>query len=256
MIKLMSAVWRFKKQFLFFVLAAGVIGLAVYLVYLGAKSAGSCFDAKKNQNEEGIDCGGPCELACFFSVKPLNILWTRPFEVKSGSYDVAAFVQNPNTLLAASSLVYKFKIYDANNILIAVKESQTFVNSGENFVIFEPNVVVGQRVPQRAVIEFENAVWKRVEKAAPFLKADKKEFVNVPFPRLSAEIQNKSIFDVSDIYAAAVLFDENGNAKAVSQIKIDNIKAESAKTVSFTWPAAFENPPASTEIFLRTRIAP
>ena len=252
----MSSVWRFKKQSSYLILAAAVAALAVYLIYLGVKPASSCFDAKKNQNEEGIDCGGVCVIACSFNVESLNILWTRPFEVRAGSYDVAAFVSNPNTLLAASSLVYRFKIYDSDNILITIKEGQTFVNPGENFIIFESAVEVGQRAPQRAVIEFEPAVWKRVEKSTPFLKADKKEFANVPFPRLSAEIQNKSIFDVSDIYASAVIFDENGNAQAVSQIKIDNIKAESAKAVSFTWPTAFENPPASTEIFLRTRLAP
>ena len=252
----MSAVWRFKKQSFYFVLAAAVVALAVYLIYLGVKPVPSCFDAKKNQNEEGVDCGGICQRACSFNVEPLNILWTRPFEVRPGSYDVAAFVSNPNTLLGVSSLVYRFKIYDADNILVAIKEGQTFVNPGENFVVFESNVAVGQRRPQRATIEFESAVWNRVEKSVPFLKADKKEFANAPFPRLSAEIQNKSIFDVGDIYAASVLFDENGNALGVSQIKIDGLKAEGAKTISFTWPVPFEKEPASSQIFLRTRLAP
>ena len=78
----MSLVWRFKKQSSYLILAAAVAALAVYLIYLGVKPASSCFDAKKNQNEEGIDCGGVCVIACSFNVESLNILWTRPFEVR------------------------------------------------------------------------------------------------------------------------------------------------------------------------------
>ena len=57
--------WAAKRQlqylsgFLAIILVIVLIIIAPYL-----RSDPTCFDGKQNGNEEGIDCGGSCDLIC------------------------------------------------------------------------------------------------------------------------------------------------------------------------------------------------
>lgn len=252
----MAFSWRSRKQFFYFAAGLAIVVISISLAVWFSRPAPSCFDNKQNQDEEGVDCGGSCEIVCAQSAKPLVVLWTRAFKTSEGIYDLTALISNPNTLLGSSLLSYRFKLYDTNNILIGLKQGETFVNPRQDFVVFEPNVNTGKRIPKRAVIEFDELVWRRLEKETPLLKAVQRDFVNFPFPRLSSQVQNSSIFDIRDVYLTAVLFDEKDNALASSQTKIDLIKAEASHPAVFTWSRPLETPPSSNQIFIRTRLVP
>ena len=232
----------------------GVVFIIIFLLW-NFLTQPTCFDGERNQNEENIDCGGPCD-PCIGATKDLIITWTKFFKLKDGKYDVASLAENPNLFLGLTSLKYKFKLYDDKNILIAVRAGETFVNPGEQYVIFENAIDTGFRVPKRAFIEFTaDPVWKRVEDERPKLVVSKKIFNNEPFPRLTVEISNSSFFSVENIYAAVLLLDENKSVKGVSTTKIDFIEGEGTRQAVFTWPDPFFEEPDSSEIFLRPSIA-
>jgi len=249
----MAISWTARKQITYFLIFAIVVFVAVYFIWKGATKP-TCFDNKQNQSEEGIDCGGPCPKKCLGDVKELIVLWSKFFETSKGKYDIAALVKNPNLFLSISSLKYKFKIYDKDNILIAVKEGETFITPGETFPIFETNVGVGLRTPGQAFIEFEKSPqWERTEKEKSPLVVSKKQFFNnPPFPRLIITLENKSISVVNNISVAAMLYDKDKNAQGVSLTKIDSLAGESSQEVVFTWPRLFDEEPSSIEIFFRT----
>ena len=248
----MAISWTTKRQLTyFFIFVIIVLGVGFFIWRSATKP--TCFDSKQNQGEEGIDCGGPCPKECLGDVKELIVLWSKFFETSKGKYDVAALVKNPNLFLSAPSLKYQFKIYDKDNILIAIKEGETLIAPGETFPIFETNVDVGLRIPVRAFIEFEkNPQWERNEKEKPPLVVSKKQFFNsAPFPRLSVTLENKSISAVNNIDLAAVLYDKEKNAQGASLTKVDVISGESSQEVVFTWPQPFSEEPVSIEIFFR-----
>lgn len=243
--------WRARRQLLYFgIFSVVVLALVAGLVWHFWPKP-TCFDAKQNQGEEDIDCGEPC-APCVGEVRDLSVLWVRPFKSKEGFYDAAALIKNPNSFAGLSDIKYQFKLYDANNILIAIREGSTFINPNEEYIIFESNINAGPRVAQRAIIEFEETKnWKRIEKEEPIFSVAKKDFTNLPFPRLQADIKNQTLVDLRDVSATAVLFDEQGNTGGASYTKIDSIPAESVQTAYFTWPAPFDKEPASIKIFLR-----
>ena len=245
--------WTVKKQLAYLSVLTLVIIGALFFVWLSATKP-TCFDNKQNQGEENVDCGGPCE-ACLGEIKNLIVVWSKEFQLKNGEYETAALIKNPNLFLGISSLKYKFTIYDANNILIAAREGDTFINPGEQYVVFESGIDTGERVPKSAFIELEeNPRWKRIEKEIPQIVVSRKDFFNEPYPRLAAEISNKSIFPVSDISAVAVLYDDEGNAKAVSSTKISLIEGDSSRQVVFTWNQPFLEEYISSDIFLRINL--
>jgi len=249
----MAISWAVKKQLTFFTLFLLAISLIIAII-LTKLAAPTCSDNKQNQGEEGVDCGGPCKNQCLGEVKELLVLWTKFFEINQGKYDTIALIENPNLFLDLSSIKYQFKFYDKDNVLIAIRGGETFINSGETFPIFETNVDIGQRVPSRVFIEFEkNINWERTGKEKPQLVVSKKQFSNLPlFPRLDATINNKSISSVDNIFVVAILYDKDKNAMAVSATKIDNLQGGASWDISFTWSQPFSEEPSSIEIFLRT----
>jgi hypothetical protein len=246
--------WRTRRQLLYFGIFAAivivVIGGLVWYLY----PRPTCFDGKQNGGEEGIDCGGPCKR-CVGEVQDLKVLWARFFKSKEGFYDVAALIENPNAFAGIPALSYQFKIYDAKNILLAIKEGSVFVNPAEEFVIFETDMKIIGRTPSRAFIEFaEEKNWKRVEKEKTTFSIARRDFINFPFPRLSVEIRNKSLDNLKNVFVTAVLFDEEGGALGVSSTKIDLIPAEASSFAYFTWSAPFEKTPEIIEIFTRINL--
>ncbi len=246
--------WRTKRQIFYFGIFASIILAVIAGVVWYFWPNPTCTDNRKNGREEGIDCGGTC-TPCIGEIKELSVSWVRFFKNREGFYDLAALVDNPNLYAGLVSLKYQFKLYDANNILITLREGTTFINPSEKQIIFESSISTDLRIPRNAYIEFgREKNWKYIKKEKAFLSVANKYFINYPFPRLSAEIRNDSLADVKDVLVSSVLYDEEGKAAGVSSTKIDLIPAESSQFASFTWPIAFDKEPANIEIFAATNL--
>jgi len=243
--------WRTKKQlfFLFLVLFAVILIFSVIVYFSWPES--SCFDGKQNQEEEGIDCGGPCG-PCVVNPKEIVTLWTRVFPVSEGIYEVATMLENPNLYYGISLFKYTFKVYDSSNVLVGIKEGETFLNPRDKYVVFVSDVNTGFRKAVRAFVEIEPITnWQYLKLDASPLIVSNKTFTNTPYPLLKAFVVNQSLFSIENVSAVAVLYDEDHNAVAVSSTALESIKGESGKEIVFTWPLPFEKTPATTEIFTR-----
>jgi len=249
----MAIPWTVKKQLTFFSAFVLIIVAGLLLVFILLNKP-TCFDGKQNQSEEAIDCGGPCQ-ACLGQVRDIIVVWSKVFKLDNGQYEAAALVKNPNLSLALQSIKYRIKLYDKKNILVAVREGETFINPGGEYVLFETNIDVGKRSPIKAFVEFSKKIkWEKIEGKIPQIVVSRKTFTPLPFPRLSAEISNTSIFSIDGVFAAAVLYDKDGNVMAVSSTKIKSIAGNASYPVVFTWPTPFGEKPVSSHIFLRVNL--
>ncbi len=243
--------WRTRRQLAYFGVFAVVVALSVGWVIWYFMPAATCFDNRQNQDEGGVDCGGACDKKCLGNIGNVRVTWTRFFEIDKGFYDAAALVTNPNTLAGAKEIVYRFKLHDKDNILIAIREGRTFINPNENFVIFESNIQTLERIPLRASIEIDPINWERVESPNPDIVSFGYRLIRQPSSRLEATLRNNGIFEVQKIEAVALLLDGSENAIAVSRTIVDSIADESERGVGFTWPFAISEEPARIEIYIR-----
>src|SRR3989338_4455956 len=121
--------WGIRRQ----LVVIGIFAVFVFLIVGGLiyyfQAEPTCFDKRQNQDEEGVDCGGQC-APCSEQIHDLTILLSRAFSVRECSYDAAALLDNQNQFLGSKNLVYAFKLYDKDNILIAVRENSTFIGAG------------------------------------------------------------------------------------------------------------------------------
>lgn len=245
--------WVFQRQLIYFFIAAFIFIIFATGVFLVFKPEATCFDGKKNQDEESVDCGGVCS-ACLGETKDIIVLWSNVFPLGNGKYEVASLLKNPNFFAGLPELKYRFKLYDVNNILISVREGKSFMNPNEEYLIFETDISVGERVPKRVFIEFDDLNWQRIEKKRPQIFVTEKNFNNSIFPILEVKVTNKSLSSFGAIEAAAILFDEEDNAIGVSITKIGALPPEFSKTISFTWPKEFSEIPSSSEILIRDNL--
>ena len=67
--------WSKKRQIIYLALVVGffIFVTTVFLFFLLYETP-TCFDGKQNQEEIGIDCGGPCVRLCVFQVEELSVL--------------------------------------------------------------------------------------------------------------------------------------------------------------------------------------
>ncbi len=231
--------WGAKKQLTILAIFAAIIILAVIFLINYFTPAPSCFDNKQNQNEEGVDCGGAHCIPCSQKVHDITILWSRSFKVRDGVYDSAAYLENSNQFLETKKFDYVIKLFDNNNVLIAVKENTTFVDPGERFVLFEPGIQTLNREPAKTILEIRSISWEAAE-ASPVkidvLRADRFLEGSTTVPRVEVSVKNQAPAAYKNIEATAVLWGANDEALGVSRTVMDNIDIGAEKKVICTWP--------------------
>lgn len=235
--------WASKRKLRYVLALCSVLFVISFLLFYAVyHTPPTCLDGKKNGDERGVDCGGNCPILCSADVLSPLILWERAFKVTKEVYNLVAYVENPNLFATVTRAPYLFRIYDTDNILIAERTGGTFIPPKKKFAIFEPGIVVGERVPTRVTFEFTgNLTW---EKAVPnenplsvrssVLSREKEK------PRIDADLVNNSLQAISNIEAVAIVFDGEGVAIGASRTFVDYLpKGESASLI-YTWPEPFE----------------
>lgn len=233
--------WQTRRQALyfgtFFIFLVLVIGIPIFIsVY----RAPTCFDNKKNQGEEGIDCNGVCQRLCAEKLMLPTVKWVRPFHVSGDVYSVAALVENFNPDAGTFKLSYTFELYDKSNQLITEVRGRTFVLPKQTFLVFEGGINI-KIPPVKAFLKFDsNAEWQRANLQARTLTISDKILRNVDtLPKLSAIVENSAISTARDVEVVAVISDTKNNAIAASRTIVNELAPNEKKNIVFTWPMPF-----------------
>lgn len=250
----MAISWGVRKQLSYLSVVILIFGAAAGFFVWKYYTGGTCFDKRQNQKETGVDCGDPC-VPCPIGLKEPLALWVRFFPIQGNTYDAAALIENPNFNWSSKQIIYSFKLYDKDNILIVEREGLTFLNAKERALLFESGLRTEQRKPTRAVLEIEPVNnWKYTERVPPYFIITKKKF-DPMLSLLEVEIQNDASSVFKNIYLVAALFDKENNAFAASGTKIDWMSAGAIEKANFTWREKFQEQPSRIEIFTRTDMA-
>ncbi len=253
--------WSRSHQFRYLLAVVAVVVIAAGATYWVRRPQPTCSDGLKNQNELGVDCGGVCTRVCRDEALPLIIKWVQVFPVRTGVFDAAAYVTNPNTGFELRSFNYRFKVYDAAQQLIAEREGKAFVTPGEQMVIFEPLVKTRERAAARAFLEVapngEDLLWTRaVGGRVPQLSVKSKLMETNPVPTLSVLVRNGSSFEASNVIVTGVLYNTLGNVLGVSAARLVTVPRLSDTPVTLTWPNQFSEAVISSEIYFHAPRVP
>ena len=237
--------WAIRRKILY------AVGVALFfLIVVGGpiaysilKTPPTCTDGVQNQGETAVDRGGPCPLLDSRAQQAPIVMWARSFRVRDGSYNAIAYVQNSNTGAAAQHLPYRFRLYDAENILVADREGALYLAPNAITPVFEGNIPAGNRIAARAFFDFlDSPVWERArdDTAKAFTISNKSSSNETTAPLVSATLTNTSTHIAYNLVVTAVVFDPSGNAIAASKTVVPRIAAGEQKQLVFTWPDPFQ----------------
>ena len=239
----MSWAQRRKATYIFSILAIFTIIFIIILFGFFNKTP-TCSDGIQNQGETGIDCGGPCSVLCRAEYNNPVVVWGPRWAkvLGSGTYSFLTYIQNPNIGVGAYNVPYQLKVYDKDSVLLYEKNSVAYIPPNNNFVIYEDNISLNDKIPVRVKFEFtESPVWQKIDSMESSITAVSKNLINEDTkPKLLVTISNSSLKPVENIESVAILYDENNNATAFSKTKIDSIDKDSTADIVFTWPEKFK----------------
>lgn len=245
--------WARKRQLTILAILLGallVTGIGVWFLFF--RTAPSCMDNTQNGDELGVDCGGSCTYLCSALLpNPMPIVkFARTFSPYPGRTDVIAYIDNPNSSAAASSVHYTVEVYDSQNVIIGKREGDLDLPPAITTPLYIPNVVVGDTEVTRAFVTIETASvhWVPALSIPSQVTAENVILQEGDSPRVTATLRNKTVDPVSRTAFVATLFDVSGNAVAASGTLIEGIAGKGSTQVIFTWPSAFSTPVARVEI--------
>lgn len=237
----MALSWGARRQFLYYAVATAFFIVLLAIAASAFSTEPTCLDRRQNGGETGVDCGGGCALVCKGRARAPALLWARAFQTGAQTFTATAYIQNPNPDAAAKDVPYSFQLLDNAGLLIVEKEGAVTLPPGQIIPVIEPHLSVGQRVVSRTLFSFlAEPTWQKLEaKDMPVLYVVN-ERLEQDGSRLSADLANDTLKDVSDITVIAVLFDPAGTALAASRSFVSLVPRKSLEPLVFTWPGGVE----------------
>mgnify|MGYP000868879251 FL=1 len=255
-----------KRLFKKIIIGAGYLVIIFGIVYLVFNSIyqPTCFDGFKNQNEEGVDCGGvcaPCELQTLLYPVTLNKVY---FVNKEGNnIDVAIEIKNPNANWGIRSFDYQIDFLDENGSVIPGSlYGKSYILPNETKWIMELAKFTPSNI---STIDFKintsTIVWNKLR---PYIKEEEFFIQNANFRKLSppqlgsAEITgivyNNSNFDVQNVEVQAVLYDAQNRIVAIGLTNLYSLPSKRSSEFRIFWLKPLPDDTENFELFLNTNL--
>jgi hypothetical protein len=246
------ATWSSKRKFIYAVIALVIVAVAIVLpAWKIFYVPPSCTDNKQDGDEQGVDCGGSCTVLCqnsFLTLPPAS--WVRFVPVAPDTYNVAAYMVNPNPKAGAKNVPYTFELIDANGLPLAHASGTFDLAPGRNSLAFAGPLVIKTTKPVRAVMTVDaDPIWSVGNDPLPtLLVADKSYGESTTTSRLTVTLKNTGALPIQPINVYAILDDASGNAIDFSRTIVDGIRPGSTAIAPFTWPHGHSGKVISIEV--------
>lgn len=241
-----------RRFFILLVLGAIFVVLAAITLVATLYETPSCSDGKQNQNEEGIDCGGPCTYLCTALMQPPTVLYTQVLSTGNGRTGVIASIENKNTNAAAKAVPYVITLYGEDLSVVAKSTGQVDLPAGANVPIYIPDIVTENKTVTSAFLTLQPAQvnWYRLltnPRSLPAV-ANIKMTGTAAAPRAEAVLSNTTVADMTNVRAVIVVIGNNNIVIGASSTVVPIIPAGGQAIASFTWNDPFRSVPLSFKV--------
>lgn len=244
--------WAARRRFVILLIIgaaiAAVLALASFATFYEAPS---CVDNTQNQDEAGIDCGGPCPYLCTADQQPPTVLFTKAFQNVPGRTDVIAEVENKNAA-AAKGVPYRLTLYGTGQSLIQQVMGTVDLPPGAKVPVYVPGITSGKQTVTSAFLQIDADAprWFLLPNDPRVLPAVSNTTLGVSTssPRIDAVLTNQSVAALTNVRVIVFVHGVTGEVIAASQTIIPAIPPQGYATATFTWNNAFSSAPATIEV--------
>ena len=211
----------------------------------------TCADNKRNQEEEEVDCGGPCIPCVLRHIQNIELLRVRFDEVLPGVYDVVAKVKNPNTKLIARTFPFDIHLKDDAGVIIQKHPGRSFLYAGETAYIVEAGIPAKRKITSAEfLIDNKEVQWVVGDAMNPLILIGDKSVETVRQgdtveTRLHVTIYNQALVDFRGIEVGILALNKkNDDIIALNKTRVDELKAGDSASLTFSWPGSVPIDPA------------
>jgi hypothetical protein len=220
-----------------------LLGTELYFIF---RTKPTCSDGQQNQNEEGVDCGGPCSTKCenIPNIENIRTLEKAVLPGSEGKFDAMAKINNPNPQFGVAQFDYSFNLLDSNGKIIGQSEGSSFIFPAQTKYILAFNLSA-QAQPRSVEFKIRSFKWTKFsEYEEPLIQIYSKEFNLVAagsnFATLKAKIKNQSSYDFRTITAKAVIRNDQNFPVALNQTSVNDVRVNEEREIVFNWGSRFQ----------------
>lgn len=255
---------RTVKRFLKRIIILGVYALIVFIVVsvsfiLSRKlqqPVASCNDGILNQNEIGVDCGGPCAPCGYIkalSVKSVGFIETDPMR-----YDLYALISNPNDVYGLKELKFKFLLFGSDSeVAFAQVDGVSYVAPRTEKLIIAPAVDTKKALKRVEIRIPNNPYWQQMDdyERPEITLISSRLTIEGPNIVLKGVLLNEDVVGFSLIEVLASLVDAQGEILAVGKTDVRTVEAKERREFVILWPRTAKlNSIADYKIYLLTNV--
>lgn len=240
---------------IFYSIGIAVVAIPIYYIFI--KPAPSCTDQIRNQNEEGVDCGGPCRMACVPSdIRGLETVSVpQAFTPARGIFSVIARIQNPNLAFAARKFTYTFRIIDISGATAELSGvSHSYAGEVKYITSIDTSGAIKINPAKIARIEviFSNPVWvPATELSKPSLRVQEFQTVRERNEVITTgKIINEDALDFSRITLVTLLYGRFGQIVGFGQTNVDAVRSNEIRQFSIIHPVVEDVVVSSTQAII------
>lgn len=255
--------YRPRKQLIIIsipIIILGLIGFGIYWRYW--RPVPTCFDNIQNQQEESVDCGGPCISCERLTIKDIQVSWIKYLSLGNNYYDVVAKITNPNPNFGLSQINYIFKIYDSSGELLKEQKGTSFILPDQEKYLVEAGLTLSGTV-SRVDLTIEKTApefWQKInaDYRPPNIYVSNKEFKalenQLGVSQASGLIKNDSAFDFDKIIVSIILFDDANQIIGVNRTEAWTVLAGEERYFSALWFTPLNSQVASMDMRAETNL--
>lgn len=250
---------RFLKQLLYGVAYFLIIAAIIFGIYRYFSPEPSCFDNRRNQGEEDIDCGGPCQSCEIKRLQPIQVSRERALFVANDTASLSAELRNPNVSFGAGRFEYRWELYGRAGNLIKSITGNSFVYPGEVKYLIEPDVAVSSAAIGSVKLIIVSPDWLPLNSfSLPKITAGRSSTaITDEGIRTEGLVLNGEAFDLPRLRVIGVLFDKNGSELAVSATELRDVRAFEQRFFTLVFPRSLDRTAVNvqrTKVFVETKL--
>ena len=238
---------RQKKQAIIGLVYLLIFTAIGFLIYLGLKPEATCFDGIQNQEELGIDCGGPCP-PCLPKVADPIITNQQLINEGNGLYEFVAKIKNQSQIYGNPKIDYQINFYNSSGQIIQSIPQTTFILPGEEKYIVKAAIKLN---PQEKITQAKAKIthidtWQKLNDALfPDLVVKDKKIKIIGQPTKYAEVSGTIISRAKVGYQRVsiniILIGNDGRIARVNQTEMRTLMPEQERGFSIFWSKPFIN---------------
>ncbi len=175
------------------------------------------------------------------NLAPIQVVFTKLFNVENNDYDFLAKVTNPNTDFGSSGVDYEIQFFNLSDSPIATKTGTFYILPGQTKYILNAPLKFQEPIG-RAELAVKSVEW---QKLGPLASAGVTLVVkNVSYNKITGggtfskaggDILNNSDFDINKADVIVVAFDKDSNPLAANRTEINTFLAKTTRGFEVAW---------------------